>query len=141
MIRESDEALYGMYNAGFFWTNQPHFSSSWKLACKTSRFFEQAALETMSDFTPEEECHTFGEEVNYGWWRMTQSPKGLQAQQAAWSASDTGLCVNDIPLVCIHTHWKTSDTVTNQFNRWILEQLEKLKHQPTIRTLLAIIQE
>jgi len=147
MIHEKDEERYGMYNAGFFWTNQPHFPHAWRLACKSSRFFEQAALETLSDFTSEEECYTFGTEINYGWWRMFQSPNGLEAQQASWSMhrdekqSHSGLHVNGKPVVCIHTHWKTTDTVTNKFNRWILEKLEKLKSQSKVSILLKTIRE
>jgi len=147
MIHEKDEALYGMYNAGFFWTNQSQFSSAWKMACKTSRFFEQAALETLFDFTPEEECFTFGPEVNYGWWRMFQSPNGLEQQKKQWlirrdeSQSTAGLYINGKSVVCIHTHWKTQDAVTHRFNTWILEKLEKLKGQTKIRLLLKTIHE
>jgi len=72
MIRKEDEALYGEYNAGFIWTNQSAFSTLWKQACKSSRFFEQAALEVLADNTSNQELHLFGEEINYGWWRMYQ---------------------------------------------------------------------
>jgi len=144
MIRQEDEAKYGMYNAGFFWTNNPNFPSTWAMACKTSRFFEQAALESVWDFTIEQECMEFGQHVNYGWWRLFQSPNGLLLQKSRWSVKPdkdelhSGLCVQRVPLVCIHTHWNTNDPITNRFNQWVLEQLKQV-HQSNTRELVTCI--
>jgi len=134
MIRKEDEALYGEYNAGFLWTNQSTFPKVWKQACKTSRFFEQAALEVLADNTPDEELYIFGETINYGWWRMYQSSNSIQVQQGAWSLNEsnnsreepTGLYIHGIPVCCIHTHWITKDTITHRFNSWIFEKLRCL---------------
>jgi hypothetical protein len=145
MIRKEDEALYGEYNAGFFWTNQPTFAANWKKACKTSRFFEQAALETSADSTREEECYFFGPEVNYGWWRMFQSSNPPTIQQATWSIQDyrteyyTGLCVNTNLVCCIHTHWRTKDRITAEFNAWILKMLKSTYQTTKVRTLLELL--
>ena len=46
-IRPNDEAKYGIYNAGFFWTKDLTIPERWRKAIKTSRFFEQAAIEDL----------------------------------------------------------------------------------------------
>lgn len=145
MIRPHDESKYGHYNAGFLWTNQETMSEKWREACKTSRFFEQAALEDLADSTPDTELYIFGEEYNYGWWRMYQSPQSFQEQQKAWtihrdlSQRHSGLCVNGKPVYCIHTHWKPTDSITLSFNVWILERLQILKKQSKVKTIVGVI--
>jgi len=145
MIRSSDEDKYGMYNAGLLWTNQLTMPAAWKRACKTSRFFEQAALEVLADSTSEKELYEFGSEVNYGWWRMFQGTKSADVQKAAWSVKKdpeqtySGLTVYGKPVCCIHTHWKPQDKVSLAFNLWILERLKGLKGQPKVQALLQIL--
>jgi hypothetical protein len=142
-IHPSDEAKYGKYNGGFFWMREPSAVDHWQNACETARFFEQSALESLADGT-----FSFGEfskQVNYGWWRMFQSPKGAKAQQGAWSIKrdseqkHSGIQVEGQPLVCIHTHWKTDDRITHMFNEWVESKLSLLKTQTKVRALLKKI--
>jgi hypothetical protein len=138
MIHKQDEDKYGRFNAGLLWTNSEEVIDTWEEACKTSHFFEQAALEQLEVYNPS----FFPVQVNYGWWRMYQSPSGLQVQQAAWSIKrdpqerHSGIQVEGRPLICIHTHWKTTDHVTHLFNEWVTKKLELLKSQNKVRTLL-----
>lgn len=124
MIRKLDESEFGQFNAGFLWTNEMTMPSLWRELCKSSRFFEQAALEDLSDQTLDTELYYFPETVNYGWWRMFQSPNGLEHQQAVWSNTINGLTIMNQPVVCIHTHWNTNDKITSLFNHFILRKLE-----------------
>jgi hypothetical protein len=145
MIQQRDEDRYGMYNAGLLWTNVLTMPAAWKRACKSSRFFEQAALEVLADSTSEKELYEFGSEVNYGWWRMFQGTKSADVQKAAWSVKKdpeqtySGLTVYGKPVSCIHTHWKPQDKVSLAFNLWILERLKGLKGQPKVQALLEIL--
>jgi len=143
MIHPNDEVLYGTYNAGLVWMNDSAHPILWKQLCKHSRFFEQAALETLDDYTNEEQIHRFGQEHNYGWWRLFQSPNGLVHQKAAWSVhlskSHSGLCVGTIPVSCIHTHWNTNDFITKTFNHWIFEKLKHLRTNPKVELLIRDI--
>jgi hypothetical protein len=142
MIRENDEAKFGKYNAGLLWTSDPTIPQLWKEACKTSRFFEQAALEDLETKIEEEKLYLFGMECNYGWWRMFQSATPLERQQADWSIhrdpeqAHSGILVKGQPLVCIHTHFKTTDFVTREFNTWVLGKLSLLKSQSKVKSLL-----
>jgi len=145
MIRQRDEDRYGMYNAGLLWTNQLTMPDAWKRACKSSRFFEQAALEVLADSTSEKELYEFGSEVNYGWWRMFQGTKSADVQKAAWSVkkdsdqTHSGLTVYGKPVRCIHTHWNPQDNVSLAFNLWMLERLKGLKGQSKVQALLQIL--
>jgi hypothetical protein len=127
MIHKRDEMKFGEFNAGFLWMNDTALPAVWRDLCKTSRFFEQAALEDLSDQTLESEFYRFPETVNYGWWRMFQSPKGLDYQQSVWSHNTSGLTVRSQPVVCIHTHWITTDGVTSKFNIFIRRHLMDLR--------------
>jgi hypothetical protein len=135
MIRKEDEAKYGEYNAGFLWTNDTTMPAAWKSACRSSRFFEQAALEDLADALPEEKLYLFPIQCNYGWWRMMQSDQSAQQQQSEWtlakqpSQQNSGIYVRGQPLVCIHTHLVTNDLSTRNFNIFIKKQLEVCKNR------------
>ncbi len=135
MIRKEDEAKYGEYNAGFLWTNDTAMPAAWKAACRSSRFFEQAALEDLADALSEEKMYLFPIQCNYGWWRMMQSDQTIQSQQAQWSYAkqhtqeNSGLLVSHQPLSCIHTHFITTDYTTQQFNMFVKKKLEVVKNK------------
>lgn len=145
MIRKHDESKYGTYNAGFLWTNDTTMPSLWREACKHSRFFEQAALEEVRAKTSGDEVIEFEAQVNYGWWRLYQSSTPLEDQKKRWSffrnasGLHSGLCLDGLPVCCIHTHWKTNDFTTQSFNKFITEKLKLLSSQPKTRKLLGIL--
>lgn len=123
-IRESDENKYGIYNAGFIWMNDMAVVEVWREASNDSAFFEQLALNKVAE---EFHIYKFGTHVNYGWWRMFQGRESIQTCKAQWAIqyddTHSGLLVKGEPVVCIHTHWKTTDHVTNMFNTWIVGKL------------------
>jgi hypothetical protein len=144
-IRKTDELKFGTYNGGFLWTNDAEMPTKWIEATKTSRFVEQAALEDLPLKYNEDQLFKFGQEVNYGWWRMFQSDNSPQEKQAEWTIkrdpqqAHSGLLVRGAPLVCIHTHFKTEDHVTNLFNTFMKNKLQILKSQEKIKKLLKWI--
>lgn len=142
MILHKDELRYGTYNAGFLWMNAIELPPLWEEMSKTSRFFEQAALEDLAEHIDPLALYHFGLEFNYGWWRMYQSSSTWQRKQSEWafkrslSGEYSGITVNGIPLMCIHTHIQTKDTITQDFNRFFLSKLVILKSQSKVRALL-----
>jgi hypothetical protein len=141
-IRPHDEAKYGIYNAGFFWTNDSNVPFLWRKAIKTSRFFEQAAIEDL--VTHNTSTHIFGQECNYGWWRLFQSPILAEEKKKEWtifrSTEHCGILVGGKPLICIHTHFdERDDLLTITFNQFITTKLKILISQPKIKQLLQII--
>jgi hypothetical protein len=139
-ILDSDEKKFGKYNGGLVWIRDVDVVYTWRKASKVSSFFEQLALNTVAETYP---IYQFGKHINYGWWRMFQG-KGTPDQcKAAWTIFrndlHSGLCVNKEPVVCIHTHWKTTDHVTNTFNTWIVGKLMLLKGQKKVAMILRFL--
>ena len=145
MIRPGDEAKYGTYNAGFLWIRDPELIAVWKNACKTSRFFEQAALEQLIVNPLHQHVYQFGIEYNYGWWRLYQSDSPFDRRKSEWTIkrdsnqAHSGILVQGHPLSCIHTHWETDDFTTKEFNNWVLSKLSVLKGQPKVQKLISFL--
>ena len=142
-IRPHDEAKFGIYNAGFFWTNDPNIPDLWRRFTKTSRFFEQAAIEELVKHNTYN-TYIFGQECNYGWWRLFQAPILAQEKKKEWtlfrSTDHSGILVAGKPLVCIHTHFdERNDLLTITFNQFITEKLKILNSQSKVKQLLQII--
>jgi hypothetical protein len=136
-IRESDEQKFGIYNAGFLWMNDLAVVESWRKASSTSRFFEQLALNTVAE---QFHMYRFGTHINYGWWRMFQGRESIDKSKAHWTIKPSdihsGLLVKGEPVICVHTHWKTTDHVTNMFNTWIVGNLKSIKENVKVRALV-----
>ena len=141
MIRSEDEAKYGEYNAGFMWFSSLEAIFKWETACKTSRFFEQAALETVATEMGET-LYKFPATENYGWWRLWQGKESSQVLFKKWSfkrlPTTAGISIDGIPLGSVHTHFfEKKDAATKRFNQVVIEMLTSLKraHIPANRLL------
>jgi len=141
-IRECDTSRFGVYNAGFLWTNDKNMPEQWRQASKTSRYYDQAALEDLVSFHT---THVFPQQTNYGWWRMFQASEPAQKKQAEWSifrdkTQNSGLRVQGLPLLSIHTHWNSKDVITAEFNKFVVKRLTLLaKHKPTVAQFLELL--
>jgi hypothetical protein len=142
MIKKIDEERYGKFNAGFLWTDDKRVPSEWRKAAKTSRFYDQAALEEIVALFEPESVHFFSIQNNYGWWRMYQSTESSSEIQKKWSIFrnepilTSGIRVNQSPLLSIHTHWsETNDRITVHFNLWVIGFLLRLGKHQTAQTL------
>jgi hypothetical protein len=140
-IKTEYEEKFGKYNAGFLWTNSQEVIRIWRTACETSYFFEQAALEDVEASLDSNQVEKFGENVNYGWWRMFQSENTPFEQQSKWSINNVNkeIQVNGQPLVCIHTHFKTTDPMTIAFNNFIINKLISLQSDKNIKNILSCL--
>ena len=138
-IRPRDESLYGHYNAGFLWMKDSRFIEPWRTAGHTSRFFEQAPLESIATQAGSG-LYEFPIQVNFGWWRMFQGTASSAEIQAKFSFSraDTGsigIRYDGVPLQSIHTHWYQRDrSITTVFNMWFNDLLTKFQSHPPINT-------
>lgn len=144
-IHEEYEKRFGIYNAGFMWFSHLKTVERWEEACKTSRFFEQAALEDLTINANPCTIQQFPVQVNYGWWRLFQGKEHSRDLIKSWSIKrdpqevHSGILVDGEPLVCIHTHWKTTDGMTNGFNGFIIEKLQLLLKQKKVNTFLHFL--
>lgn len=130
MIRENDEKRFGIYNAGFLYMSDSSIPNKWKNYTYTSKFFEQLSMEDLAnEFV--DSLDEFPVQNNYGWWRLFQGKESVTTLQSRWkikrSENSCGISVEDKPLLSVHTHWKTNDTTTEMFNRFIMNYLEKVQ--------------
>jgi len=143
-IRKSDTDLYGVYNAGFVWLKDLSWVKVWRDAIPASRFFEQAALETVAkEATSKNELYEFDVNHNYGWWRMFQSSHSPTHQMELFGinrAVGAGITVENLPLGSVHTHFLDRTGITDQFNLFLGRQLGKIEkaHKPAHRLLWYI---
>jgi hypothetical protein len=139
-IRHADEKKYGTYNAGFLYISSLEVTETWLKESLISDFFEQLSLDEVAKLYP---TYIFGTHINYGWWRMFQGPVSPEERKNDWSIHKneaySGLYVKGIPVVCIHTHWKTNDFITKMFNMWILDKLQNLKKQKKVASLIRCL--
>jgi hypothetical protein len=141
-IRKSDTDLYGVYNAGFVWLKDLSWVKVWRDAIPASRFFEQAALETVATMA-KDGLYQFDVNHNYGWWRMFQSPHSPAHQMELFGinrAVGAGITVENLPLGSVHTHFLDRTGITDQFNLFMGRQLGKIEkaHKPAHRLLWYI---
>jgi len=141
-IRSYDEQRYGIYNAGYIYTSDKSLPAVWRTLCSTSSFFEQGCIEELV----KEYCDSyivFPNTVNYGWWRLLQGKQSVETIKSTWSinrnTSSSGICIDGIELLSIHTHWKTHDPATLVFNNFVKDYLEKLKSVDATRKLLKFL--
>ena len=144
-INPIDEQRYGIYNAGFFWFRHQQTVDRWREACKTSRFFEQAALEDLTNGLVPWQIDAFPTTVNYGWWRLYQGKQRSDHLASLWGLKRdpeekySGIVIEGEPLVCIHTHWLTNDAMTNSFNAFVVGRLQYLMKQKKVMMFLKYL--
>ena len=144
MIRPQDEARFGMYNGGMIWVSEKTQIDLWITATKTSRFFEQAAIEDVAAATPAISLYKIPRQENYGWWRLWQGAKPASELFSEWSmrwrSNNSGIMIGNQPLGSIHTHFgEVRDAATTEYNKWVLNWLSKLTMHPPAQRLLGFI--
>lgn len=144
-IREADEARYGRYNGGFLWIKDLAALTTWRAACGTSRFYEQAALECFDGPEWAGRVFMFPPQTNYGWWRLWQGRESPATLSAAWGIrrdpAHSGIIVEGAPLRSVHTHWGPGQPPdAAAFNSFVLGWLTKLSAaHPPAKALLRIL--
>ena len=137
-IQLTDEALYGKYNAGFLWLNDPLLVQAWRTLGVKSRFFEQAALEDLASKAGTG-LYEFPIQVNFGWWRMFQGRVSYQDVQRQFSVSKSGIHLMGLPIQSFHTHFHQTDSVTGAFNTWLRDILKPFSQEERIKAFLRLI--
>lgn len=142
-IKSQDTDKFGYYNGGVLWTNNKNVTSDWREYTKTSRFFEQAAIE---DLAIKYNYFSFGINYNVSWWRMFQSNVNYKVieNEFGFDNKSNKITYSNKPLKFVHTHFSLQyDNKTNiqtYFNRFIFSLLNKHKnyYKETINTILKL---
>lgn len=124
-ILEESEKMFGKYNVGFVYINNKNILSYWRdLMKKNIGYYEQGALDY---FEEDFKVFKFDDSYNYGWWRLFQCINP-QERLNLFTIDDT-IYYEFNTLKCIHTHlYEKNDPQTVQFNKLILQMLEKINH-------------
>lgn len=101
-IKKSDTDKFGFYNGGFVWSRNKKFTTLWRDLTKTSRFYEQAALEPCSKLF---KTFHFDENYNLAWWRIIQSNESPLDMIKYLSIQNRKIYYKNKLLKCIHTHF------------------------------------
>lgn len=125
---------FGIYNGGILWTNQYSLGQAWIDATKSSRYFDQAAIENLVNIY---KYFIFGEETNLGWWRPLLGVGGQAAFGRSLALDQDGVLVYKNKMVtCLHAHIVTIDCCSEGFAKQLVTLM---KSSPKYSDLLAII--
>ncbi|ORC85985.1 uncharacterized protein TM35_000311710 [Trypanosoma theileri] len=111
-ISRESEMLFGRYNGGFLAAADPLVLHEWRRAAQFSRYFDQAALESVAcGFAAT--LHEIPPQHNYGYWRLFQTRRGENPLREGREFSiacvgprrELTLCYEGAPLRSIHTHF------------------------------------
>lgn len=136
-IKKSDTDKYGYYNGGYLWIGNPDITIQWREDTTTSRFFEQASIETIAKTY---NSFDFPIQNNFGWWRL------FQCDQPQERIKQFSVCIHsgfayyqNKPLRSVHTHF-TGNTDTNMpyFNSIVKQLVEGGKHKNVTYAKLLI---
>ena len=124
-IFEESEKMFGKYNAGFMYIANKNITNNWRELVKTrGGFVDQQSLDY---FEEDFKVFKFDDSYNYGWWRLFQCVNP-QERLNLFTIDDT-IYYEFNTLKCIHTHlYEKNDQQTIQFNKLILQMLEKVNH-------------
>jgi len=112
-IKKSDTDKYGYYNGGMLWTSNANVCRDWIEASKTSRYFDQAALEELSK---KYRHFDFDESYNVSWWRVKQSDEPYETMMTYFDTN--GARFKNTQIKCVHTHF--ADKQYAYFNNFII---------------------
>ena len=118
-IDRHTSSMFGEYNGGMIWAASPAVTAAWREFAKTSRFYDQAALEGVAASFPH---FSFGLDYNYSWWRF-QSDALSDAQKLLSLAPDRSLAIDGKTLRCFHTHLFGADRDYVAFNQYMIRAL------------------
>lgn len=100
-IRKSDEAMYGKYNGGVFWTKNRDAIYTWRDHFKGSRYYDQACLEDVARIHSTYEMH---DGQNMSWWRIGQGEKPVEELVKGFERNRNDILYNKNKIQFIHTH-------------------------------------
>lgn len=120
-------AKYGRFNGGMLWSNQESVCDKWyEITMTKSRFYDQASIEDLYEIY---DSYVMGPQYNFQYYRFTQTPNQSRDQvmkRFSVSPKDRQILFDNIPLISIHTHFKTR-CPENQFFMELLKGSHQFK--------------
>jgi hypothetical protein len=134
-MRKDITDKYGYFNGGMLWTKNLNVPDKWIEYTKTSRYFDQASIENLSnDFSYFE----FGENYNVQGWRMQLSNEGeLNFQSNVTHKLNDKVYYKNKPLKFIHTHFL--DRRFHKFNQLFIGHFKKANMYKILLIIFRVI--
>jgi len=130
-LRKDIMDTYGYFNGGMLWTRNTDVPNKWIEYTKTSRYYDQASIENLSN---EFSYFEFGENYNVQAWRMQLSVESESEFATNVTSKHMGkVYYKDKPLKFIHTHF-----LDNRFGRFNKLFIEHFKNAHMYKILLII---
>jgi hypothetical protein len=134
-MRKDITDKYGYFNGGMLWTKNANVPDKWIEYTKTSRYFDQASIENLSNVFSYFE---FGENYNVQGWRMQLSDEGESnfINNVTHKHNDKVYYKNK-PLKFIHTHFL--DRRFDKFNQLFIGQFKKANMYKILLIIFRVI--
>ena len=134
-MRKDITDKYGYFNGGMLWTKNINVPDKWIEYTKTSRYFDQASIENLSN---EFSYFEFGENYNVQGWRMQLSDEGeLNFISNVTHIPNDRVYYKDKPLKFIHTHFL--DSRFDKFNNLFIGHFKKANMYKILLIIYRVI--
>ena len=129
---------WGYYNGGVLWTNSKKVADDWIMYSKTSRYYDQAAIEDLAKIY---KYFEFDENYNLQAWRHIIC--GPEKIESYISINNNKIMYKDKPLKFIHTHFKDS-TFSRDFHRFnnvLIKHINDIKLYKILLIIYRVIND
>lgn len=126
----------GYYNGGMLWTNQKTLSKKWIEYTKTSRYYDQASIE---DLTNDYSFFEFGENYNLQTWRFFYGIEPTQKIILNLNINKNKVYYKNQPLKFIHTHFNHREF--QQVNELFIQKLQEAKCYRELAIIYRVIND
>lgn len=124
----------GYYNGGVLWVSDNSIPQDWIEFTKTSRYYDQASIEDLSN---KYDYFEFSEQYNLQAWRIYLSNETPKQMASYINCNQNELLYKNKPLIFIHTHFH--DSRFKDFNQCILHYLMKSKQYKLLLIIYRVI--
>lgn len=135
-IKKKDTDRTGYYNGGMLWTNQKSLPENWKKFTKTSRYYDQASIE---DLTEIYDYFEFGDNYNLQTWRFMYGiePSNVIASNIQVQCNTIKYKSNNLKF--IHTHF--NHRLFQQINQFFIQKLREARRWKELLIIYRVIHD
>ena len=133
-IQQENVKKTGYYNGGMLWTNNKNLPKRWKFYTKTSRYYDQAAIE---DLAKEFSFFEFGENYNLQTWRFQLGLEPPEKIISHVNIKKNKIYYKNKPLKFVHTHFNSPRF--KQINDFFIQKMYQAKLYKELLCLSRLI--
>ena len=124
LIQHEYRCRFGFFNAGTLWTKSKTLPDRWRFHTKTSRYYEQAAIEELA----REYTHfMFNENYNFQTYRLIHPNAPVDDILKSFSVGNQVVIFKGLPIKFFHTHIGDSEGIMVGINELFLKLIKAAK--------------